>query len=246
MALITTHRHSTADLEMWRVYEKIDALTAGRMGERLDEMATRAKVVMREFIEAGDGYLGISWGKDSLVCAHLLHQLQREGVHYPSVWVRVRHWENPDVPLVRDRFLERWPLDGYEEIEVDAGPDRVGGTSRRGFDEAARRHGRRHISGVRGDESAIRRLVMKRHGVDSIHTARPIGWWSTEAVFAYAHRHDLPLHPAYGYTMGGRFRRDRLRTASIGGDRGSSHGREGWERHYYPDVFEAAEEAGVR
>lgn len=231
--LITTDRHTDRDLAHWRMCEREDELHARRLSRRLDERVERALAVMRAFIEAGDGYLGISWGKDSVVCAWLLHRLEREGVMYPACWVRVRHWENPDCELVRDAFLERWPLSRYEEIVVDVGPDRRGGTSALGFAEAARRHGDRHISGVRAEESAIRRASIGHLGLTTKRTCRPIGTWSTREVFALCHREGLPLHPAYGYTMGGVYDRLRLRTASLGGERGSGHGRGEWERVYY-------------
>lgn len=233
MPLIVTARHRPEDLEHWRRCEQIDALNARRLAGRLATKAAAAQDVMRAFIGEGGGYLGVSWGKDSVVCAHLLHTLELEGLRYPAVWVRVRLWENPDCDRVRDAFLEGWPLRAYSEIEVDAGEDRAGGTSAVGFAEAAQRHGARHVSGVRGAESRIRRIVMARHGEASATTCRPIGRWSTEEVFAYLAIHGLPIHPAYGYTMGGLFDRMRLRTASLGGERGSGHGRGGWERAYY-------------
>lgn len=244
MPLIVTHRHRPDDLEHWRRCERIDALNAQRMAGRIERKAKEALDVMRAFVESGGGYLGVSWGKDSIVCAHLLHTLEREGVAFPAVWVRVRLWENPDCEAVRDAFLGRWPLSTYEEIEVEAGADRDGGTSARGFDEAARRHGDRHISGVRGDESRVRQIVMARWGTATARTCRPIGRWTTEEVFAYLHTHELPVHPVYGYSMGGMLDRLRLRTASLGGDRGRGMGREEWERTYYPDVLGAARRAG--
>jgi len=40
-------------------------------------------------------------------------------------------------------------------------------------------------------------------------------------------------HPAYACSMGGALDRAQLRVAALGGDRGSGHGREEWERRYY-------------
>jgi phosphoadenosine phosphosulfate reductase len=236
VSLIITSRHTERDLAHWHICEQEDDLHAQRLAKKLEEKAARAMDEMRSFIEtAGRGYLGVSWGKDSVVCAWMLHQL---GIAYPAVWVRVREWENPDCLLVRDAFLERFPLRAYEEIEVEAGENRAGGTSARGFEEAARRHGDAHISGVRGDESTVRRWMMRRCGIATDRTCRPIGWWSTRDVFAFSRLHDLPLHPAYGYTMGGVYDRLHLRTASLGGTRGQGHGRAEWERAYYGVAYE--------
>lgn len=241
MGLIITDRHTSRDLECWRTWQRADASHDRRLGRRLDDKAERAKEAMREFIANGDGYLGISWGKDSLVLAHMMRQLEHEGIAYPSVWVRLDEVENPDCLLVRDAFISSVGLAGYHEVFAQRGSDAEGGRrTADGFKMASRRFGRRHISGVRGAESSMRAMVMNRLGVATERTCRPIGRWSTEEVFAYLYRHDLPVHPAYGYLMGGAYDRNRLRTAAIGGDRGSSHGREEWERTYYPDQHRIA------
>lgn len=242
MPLIVTHRHRPEDLAHWRVCERADAINAERLKRRFVESAAAAKDVMRSFIAAGDGYLSISWGKDSLVCAHLLFEMQRdEGTVYPSVWVRLDEIENPDCVLVRDAFLERWPLAGYDEIRAVAGDDSAGGRrTAAGFRAAADRYGDRHISGVRGDESRMRQIVMARFGAATARTCRPIGRWRTADIFAYLYLHDLPVHPVYAYTMGGLYDRLRVRTAALGGSRGNGMGRGGWEAAYYGDIMRAA------
>jgi len=226
--LIITPRHTDRDLAHWRTCEKVDALTAQRRAPRLREMAARAGDVAAAFARGG-GYAGVSWGKDSVVVASILAEHRTD---LPLVWVRVDAWENPDCELVRDAFLARFDV-RYHEIRVAIGPNRHGGTLSLGFAEAAERFGARYISGVRADESAIRRASMGHHGITTKNTCRPIGKWSTADVFAYCALMDLPLHPAYGYTMGGIYDRMRLRTASLGGVRGAGHGRAEWERVYY-------------
>lgn len=244
MPLIVTPRHRPDDLARWRVNERIDALTAQRITSRLARKADAARDVMRAFIAEGGGYLGVSWGKDSVVCAHMMHELERAGgIVYPVAWVRVRAWENPDCVLVRDAFLARWPLTSYAEIEADAGADRAGGTSAPGFAEAARRFGDRHVSGVRGEESTTRAIAMARYGTATARTCRPIGRWTGGEVFAYLYAHGLPVHPVYGYTMGGAFERRHLRVGSLGGERGTGHGRAEWERAYYGPELGAARRA---
>jgi hypothetical protein len=61
------------------------------------------------------------------------------------------------------------------------------------------------------------------------------GHWSTAEVFAYMHLHDLPVHPAYAQTGNGAWQREHLWVGSLGGHRGSGHGRTEWEELYYPD-----------
>lgn len=236
MPLIVTERHSARDLDHWRRLEKADAVDAQRLAARLDVAEIKAARVIRDFAAAGDCYMSISWGKDSIAVAYILAKLEREeGLALPCTWVRVRRFENPDCSRARDAFLEQWPLSRYEEITVDAGEDRAGGTSALGFKEAARRWGDRHISGVRGAESRVRRIAMHRWGTASARTARPIGWWPTAWIFAHAYLRQLPVHPVYGYTGGGTWPREHLRTASLGGERGGEQ-RSQWEGHYYPDI----------
>ncbi len=102
-----------------------------------------------------------------------------------------------------------------------------------GWKRATDRHGHRYVSGVRAEESGDRMRRMKRFGVASQNTCAPIGWWSGNKVFAYLWANDLPVHPAYAMTLGGRLDRRRIRVAAIGGEHGTGHGRAEWEQHYY-------------
>lgn len=231
--LIRSHRHSRADLDAWEIEEETDRLHV----ERVD-LRAKAKVAMQEiarFAKEGPGYVGVSWGKDSVVVAHLTWLVAMAGgPSLPLVWVRVEDKENPDCPLVRDHFLSTHPRVTYEEIEAPA-PTK-GLTSSLGFAEAARRHGDRHISGVRAEESAVRKLRTMRWGLSTEKTCAPIAWWTHRDVFAYLLMEDLPVHPAYACLMGGILERRHLRVAAIGGKRGTGHGRAEWERRYYPEA----------
>lgn len=243
MPLIDSPRLTARDREAWDRLARYDALLA--QDPSLTTMAERARQVIRDFAAAGPCYVSTSWGKDSTVLAHLA---ATSGVKLPLVWVRVQQWENPDCPAVRDTFLAQYGhLVDYEEIEVEATAPRwweTGAddaptsqrTSRGGFTIAEKRHGRRHISGVRAEESRIRRLAQARWGDAGPAAARPIGRWQATHVFAYLHHHNLPVHPAYAMSHGGRLDRRWLRVSSLGGIRGADRGRAEWEAHYYPDI----------
>lgn len=58
-------------------------------------------------------------------------------------------------------------------------------------------------------------------------------------VFAYLAARDLPVHPAYAMSHGGRLDRRWLRVGSIGGTRALGRGRMEWESAYYGDVITA-------
>lgn len=205
------------------------------------------------FAAKGPCYVGVSWGKDSTVVAHLAWRLAVErGVRLPLAWVRREPIDNPECYLVRDAFLARFPEVAEHEIRIDCAYDPahpecwwVAGDPRRspdarpkqqGFARVAAMFGDRYVSGVRGAESGDRKKRMRSSGVATDRTCAPIGWWPTTDVFAYLRAYDLPVHPAYAMTMGGVYPRDRLRVGGIGSHHGRGHGRAEWEARYYPDV----------
>lgn len=242
--LIASPRHTARDLEVWRTNEAIDAENARRLD--WGKMTSAALDEMERWISSGvGGYLGVSWGKDSVVVAHLLARLRAErGVSVPMVWVRMPE-DNPDCTLVRDAFMSARPDTEY--VEIDPGVTREWLASRRddavreqhqaGFALARQRYGDRHISGVRAEESSVRRLRTRRWGLSTESACAPIAWWSTAEVFAYLHHYGLPVHPAYACTGGGLYERNRLRVAGMGGQRGIGVGRRDWEQRYYPEVY---------
>lgn len=232
--LIRIARLDEPDLAHWEAMERVDAVRARHASfrRRCDEALTS----LVQFA-SGREYAGVSWGKDSTVLAHLCALAQRQfGIVIPLVWVKIRPIFNPHCELVRDAFLRAHDVD-YHEIAVDCSRDAGGwhasGTLERGFAGAVSRFGHRHISGVRGEESATRKLRMMRWGAETTNTLAPLIRWSAEDVFAYLHAHDLPVHPAYAMTLGGVLDRLRLRVSSLGGQRGTGHGRLEWESRYY-------------
>lgn len=238
MPLIQSPRHTPADLEAWEAASRYDT----RLWPTITGKADRAAEVIRDFAHGGGCYAGCSWGKDSVVVAHLIAAQQ---IDVPIVWVRVKQWENPDCEQVRDAFLAKYGEHiTYDEITVDAATPRRweadtqgnARTSTGGFAIAKERHGHRHISGVRAQESATRRATVARNGEASTNTCRPLAYWTGQDVFAYLAHHDLPIHPAYAMTYGGALDRGHVRVGSLGGERGTGVGRAEWEETYYPDV----------
>lgn len=247
--LIIVPEHAEWDLRHWRVCHRIDELNATRIP--LDRMRERALDAMEAFAAEGDCVAGTSWGKDSTVLAHLVADLRRtRGVRNIQLyWVRIEPIANPHCVLVRDRFLadhgmyvdyieapgecwltqsgpmiddvERWTL--MDAAYEDATRQTLGA----GFWRL------RRMTGIRAEESAVRRLRMRRWGVSSVTACAPIGFWNAEHVFAYLHRYRLPVHPSYAMTMGGGLDRHWLRVACLGGPEGTNRGRAEWEARYY-------------
>jgi len=230
--LIASPRHTPDDLAAWEIVERTARAHASLSLYR--RHVDRARAAVAEFVARTRCYAGVSWGKDSVVIAHMVSGLAAE---VPVVWIRVEPICNPDCSLVRDAFFQTYPSSNYHEIVSQCIRDEDGwhatGTLERGFAEAAQRFGAAHVSGVRADESGQRKARMRAYGESSASTCAPIGWWSGLDVFAYLVEHDLPIHPAYACSLGGQLDATRIRVASLGGRRGDGHGRAEWERRYY-------------
>lgn len=239
MPLIESPRHTAADLELWRSLEVADRLHARFITRKVDQSLD----AIREFVSAGECYCGVSWGKDSVVVGHLARIVDRS---IPLVHLRPTN-HNPDCDFVRDDYFKRFPGQRYSEVAVDYShitsncpdSDRDELTDKKWYaaiDECDQRFGSRHVLGIRKDESGGRAIRMMTHGLNSKNGSAPIGWWTTQDVFAYLAVIDLPVHPAYACLGGGRWARDQLRVAEIGDTHGKQYGRGIWEKEYYGET----------
>ncbi len=231
-------RCTDVDWDIWQARAEEDVVwRQTRAHQRAVDAAKRA---LAEFASAGDGYVSVSWGKDS--CAVLL--LADEVLPtWPVVHVRIQPVENPDCVFVRDAYLRMLPglAQRYTEISVRCIPKYS--TQRydtnqayaQGFAQADKLFGGRHVSGVRRDESAIRKLTIRMNGLVSKNTCRPIGRWSGSDVFASLA--DAPLHPAYPCSQDGIVPRERVRVNNLWGLYVEEFGRAEWEQRYYRDAL---------
>lgn len=243
MSLIASPRHRPADLAHWAELEDLDRVNGRRLVRSgKPDLAIDAVVA---FAMAGRCYASVSWGKDSTVLAHLVWRAnQHAGLNVPLVHFKQEWWHNPDCDLVRDQFLSAFPGLQYDEIVMTYDYAREVHEHRSLYLEDAYRraadlHGWRYITGLRGDESRVRRLRMKGHGTSSRYTCAPIGWWTASEVYAYLAHFNLPVHPAYACSRGGLLDRDWLRVDGLGEMRGEERGRREWEAEYYPTEMNA-------
>lgn len=224
--LIESHRHTPADLELWKQHEVTDLMLS----------VSRHRLIQAiESIEDWDGdYVSCSWGKDSVVMLHLVAMSRRR---WPVVWMRFGDRDNPDCERVRDAFLARYQMD-YHERFFDYNKVRAKGLH---WKDLAKEFGPRRMLGLRAHESSKRMISVASQGLATANTCRPLAWWSTQEVFTYLATNQLPVHPAYAMLGGGRWERHHLRTHSLGGSSGSGMGRSEWEREYYGDVLNKLE-----
>lgn len=252
--LIDSPRLSGRDRAHWERISVYDQVLA--QDPALDKLAERARAAVALFLRSHPDtfYVSVSWGKDSVVAAHLALQ---EAPSARLVWVRSQHFEMPECEQVRDTFLARHPGARYEEIEVELRNPKRGepGYDTRHLDPDADHQDilketltGPYISGVRTEESRMRRMSIAHRGEVTANTCRPIGRWDTTQVFAYLHREDLPVHSAYAMTQGGYYDRRWLRVhplCSAPPAMSAVHGSDTttWEDTYYSDVIAAAHKA---
>ncbi len=235
--LLLSDRHTKDDLAWWAEQERAD-IVHGRSIEKSGKVNKAIETILA-FARCGPCYAAVSWGKDSVVIADLVAMA---GVDIPVVNI----WQDgpqhdPYVERVRDCFLKSTPMD-YHEIHVAADDLEQDDLHRApsleiGIREAAKRFGSRYVGGVRAAESGVRALSarMNRPG-----TCQPIQWWTDADVFGHLAYRGLPVHPAYGMTGGGIWKRHRIRVSIIGGAKGRQFGRLTWERQYFGDQLNRA------
>jgi phosphoadenosine phosphosulfate reductase len=217
--IIESPRWLPGDRESWERHAQADVVCRD-----LDRLVARSLSVIEGHLADGPSSVGVSWGRDSVVVAHLVWRVD------PStpLWTAAGLVDNPDNPPVESALLDRTG----QTFHVHP-PDRDHVAD--ALQWVARTWWPRAINGVRADESSKRATSAATHGHDTGRSCRPILWWPSAAVWAYLARHDLPVHPAYAMTRGGALSRDRVRVHSIGGVSGVAHGRREWEAAYYPD-----------
>lgn len=197
--------------------------------------ARRAQGRIRAFLAGGGAHACVSWGKDSVVVAHLVRQVSPD---IPLVWLRLVGAENPDCLAVRDAYLAEQPSNYVEvcrPVEWDGDGDMLEAPWTALLRDADREHGDRRIMGIRSQESGTRAMSAAVHGAITRRSCRPILEWTTAEVFVYLLAFDLPIHPAYAMTCGGRLDVERLRVDFLGDLAGRDRGRRDWERAYYGD-----------
>lgn len=254
--ILESARLQEGDLDVWDQNERFDSMWASLPD--LDRRVSQSVRALERFLSIDQtGYIGTSWGKDSVCALHIMTRLPRK-LWLPVVWVKIKQTHNPESLKVRDVMLSMFDFE-YHEIEVewmdeqrDAWKDHFArGQSRSleqsfnrvhgaGFDEAVKLFGDRHVSGVRAEESTVRTFRCRKFGHNSKKTSAPLAWWDSRDVFAYMFREHLPVNATYAMTAGGIIPRDRLRVDSLGGAKGSGTGigRGRWEGTYFPDVME--------
>lgn len=225
--LIQSDRHRPEDLAIWREQEE------GDLAHKICDAKLASARGLVERFAAEPCYASTSWGKDSVVVAHIVRTVSPQ---VPIVFIHTKRTV-PGCDDVQKAFLQQYPGPLIVIHEPDSGWPHWGF----GIPIAVRIFGDRAIHGVRADESGMRALSANVHGPTTQRMCRPLLRWTDQDVFAYLAQHNLPVHPSYAMNGGGRWDRGRLRVGSIGGERGAAMGRREWEWEYYGDVIRRLE-----
>lgn len=228
--LMQCEKHTKHDLGIWKSYEEADLIYY-----KSHSMREKESKAIYEIINFKGDYASVSWGKDSLVLAHLIY---RSKIKIPIIWVIVNDIVNKYCFNVRDYFLMHFPV-LYEEINIGRWHDgkryRATGCLEEGFKKAEKKFGEKYISGIRAEESGTRKILTKIYGIKTDRTCRPLSYWSQSDIFAYLAHYNLPVHPNYGMLGGGRYDRKHIRVASLGIKRGDCFDKPTWEKEYFQD-----------
>ncbi|MGD8707073.1 MAG: phosphoadenosine phosphosulfate reductase family protein [Nitrosopumilaceae archaeon] len=226
--LIQCDKHTQQDLEIWDSYEEADLIYYNN-----HNMVEKEQKAIDTIINFDSDYVSTSWGKDSTVLVHLCYRAQ---IKIPLVWIIVKDIVNPYCFDVRNYFLKTYNVNYYEITEsrwYDGNRYRATGVLENGFKKAVKQFGKKYISGVRAEESGIRKMLTKIYGVKTEKTCRPLAYWKQSDIFAYLAHYQLPVHPNYGMLGGGRYNREHIRVASLGIKRGDAFDKLLWEKEYY-------------
>jgi len=74
-------------------------------------------------------------------------------------------------------------------------------------------------------------------GIETKNSFAPFRYFNCKDIFAYLEEKDLPVHPNYAMTAGGRWDKYRIRVAAVGNKEGDGMGRAEWEKEYYQDIL---------
>jgi phosphoadenosine phosphosulfate reductase len=242
-------RCSDEDWRVWLARAKTDSVWRATDVHR--RRVDRARQALLDFVEGERGYIGISWGKDSTALLSLLVETECD---WPLVHIVIEPVQNPDCAPLRDAWFALYPAlrERYYEVRVRCQPKPS--TNRYdtnlaykvGFATAARRFGKRYVSGIRAEESGIRKRVVRGLGLgdEDANTGRPLGYWKSEDVFARLL--DYPLHSVYPCTLGGAYDRGRVRCNNLWGLYAEEFGRREHEWRYYRDDIKRIEAQHAR
>lgn len=236
---MTSHRITQNDVKFCEQFNDIDAAHVKTWGYKLRINAAREAI--KSFVSKhpyNDYYIGVSWGKDSIVLLNMFLEIEPR---LTAVFFRNIDKIPKETLDVRDAFISTHDPFKYIEHTYETPRNKpFKGEFKRFLPEYKKKFGI-HVTGIRRDESAVRDMRFLIHGYESRWSFAPLSNLKCQDIFSYIYEHDLPLHSSYRMTGEGAFDRYRIRVAAIGNPRGRGVGRLVWEKRYYGDIIKRCE-----
>lgn len=142
-------------------------------------------------------YLSLSWGKQSIILAHMLWQLKSK--------IPIVFFDEPDTDIianfieVRNEFLKRWGIINYHHVSDGKCSPRESGK------EYMKTHGLNgNIMGLAAHESKARRHTLMKNDKHNIfmyvngdYRSCPLRNWTVKDYAAYIAKYGIPLLSTY-------------------------------------------------
>jgi len=223
--LIKCNKHTKEDLELWESYNEADIIYYN-----MHDMKEKEKRAVDLIKKINPDYVSISWGKDSTVLAHLCYK----SGHFNYVWFR-NQYENPYCYMVKDIYIKKYNINNFEIFKKvsleNIKNDFINFHSLKCHKIAEKKFGKKYMTGIRIEESGIRKVTILKNGIYSNNRSSPIAFWKNEDIFAYLAFYKLPVHPNYAMLGGGRYNRKNIRVGPL--TMASQFGQKQWEKEYY-------------
>lgn len=200
----------------------------------------QAKLIIKEALQIAPAYVAVSWGKDSVVLAHLAISIT-------------------NIPLIHVSSDERDLIDNYSEVESSF-LLKFGCNYRKynlklknaseTFNQLSASLPNVALIGVRAEESSKRRIAIRKNGLiynyknTNKYRVFPLSWWSWKDIWSYIVVNDLPYLRSYDHHLNNG--KDLSRTSvHIGRRRGEEFGRferlKAMNMSYYNLLFDCHE-----
>lgn len=157
---------------------------------------------------APHSYLSLSWGKQSIVVAHMLYQIDPT---IPSLFLASSEsWILHDFRRVIETFTARWPIP-HTVIQTDRWADAASWAAAKRAGEGDLQHlGDAYqgwYGGLAREESRTRRIALSQRSTtghpdvyqyrDGRYRCSPVAAWAIPDLAAYIDEYDLPLLATY-------------------------------------------------
>lgn len=242
-------------------FEKSGYLAHAMLPVYKNKIQRSAEIIQQALATIQKPYIGMSFGKDSLVMSHMILKIAPS---IPLIYVDCGEFDEwPDTPRVKKRFIE---MTGCQLIELTA-PSIIefyrkaghvyiqDGEQTKEELKIQREYSRSMMTvvlayvrehgydggfiGMRKSESIIRRMLLKKRGelyfgkTNGIWSCCPVSHWTGKDIWAYIYQHDLPYNELYDLSPN----REIARNGAMVGTRGMWCGRVGGLRQMYPDWY---------